>query len=286
MTRETTVRRINQWCRPVIEGEAVTETFELPSFLEGAVALDLRQQPYPPLQAGQYKIIDPAFAYMVLGQYPAQATNQLISREWIYKARERWDAYVRERGQRPPDHIKAVIGLDVAEMGQDSNAMCVRYGGDVEPIVTWGGMDIMQTGDRAAGEFRGRQADRVNVDATGVGAGVAPHLTRLSIPAVAVKVASSPTDKTEMGEFKILRDQIWWATREWLRTDPGAMLPPDETLIEELQTPTYQIEGGKIRVMNKDTMKELLKRSPDRAESVILTFAPTGFFTGRHFSFE
>jgi hypothetical protein len=50
------------------------------------------------------------------------------------------------------------------------------------------------------------------------------------------------------------------------------MLPPDEQLIEELQTPTYDVKTGKIRVMDKATMRELLKRSPDRAESLILTF--------------
>jgi hypothetical protein len=87
-----------------------------------------------------------------------------------------------------------------------------------------------------------------------------------------VMVASSPTKKTELGEFYILRDQLWWACREWLRTDTGAMLPPDEMLIEELQTPTYEVKNGKIRVMDKATMRELLKRSPDRADALCLTF--------------
>ena len=55
------------------------------------------------------------------------------------------------------------------------------------------------------------------------------------------QVASSPTEQTELGEFQILRDQLWWTCREWLRTDTGAMLPPDELLVEELQTPTYEV---------------------------------------------
>jgi len=40
-----------------------------------------------------------------------------------------------------------------------------------------------------------------------------------------------------------------------------AMLPPSEELIEELTVPTYEIENGKIRVMKKDTMRELLGRA-------------------------
>jgi hypothetical protein len=118
------------------------------------------------------------------------------------------------------------------------------------------------------------------VDATGVGAGAVAQLQRLGLPVNRVMVASSPTQRTALGEFQILRDQLWWATREWLRVDQGAMLPPDEQLMEELQTPTYEVQAGRIRVMRKTTMRELLKRSPDRADALCLTFAPGGFFDG------
>jgi len=56
------------------------------------------------------------------------------------------------------------------------------------------------------------------------------------------------------------------------------MLPPDELLIEELLCPNYEVENGKIRVMKKKTMRELLKRSPDRADAFVLTFAKIGMF--------
>jgi hypothetical protein len=56
------------------------------------------------------------------------------------------------------------------------------------------------------------------------------------------------------------------------------MLPPDEYLVEELATPTYEVLNGKIKVMKKETMKELLKRSPDRADALCLTFFSAGFF--------
>ena len=197
------------------------------------------------------------------------------------RARARWDAYVRERGERPPDGVRGVAGLDPAEMGVDANAMCFRYGGYVGRFLTWGGVDVLITGDRAAREFKGRRLGRVIVDATGVGAGVAPHMRRSGIPAFPCKVASSPTTTTELGEFHLLRDQLWWAVREWLRTDPGAMLPPDEMLTEELTVPTYEIRNGKIRVMAKDVMRELLRRSPDRADALCLTFyEPEVLFPG------
>ena len=274
VTRQTTVRRINEWCRPLAEGEKPdSECFRLPDFLVRAVAKSQSGQEYPPLRPGYYKIIEPAFSYMVLGEYPAQASNQLISREWTVAARSRWDTYTSLHGDGAPAASSGVMGLDVGEFGSDANAACFRYGGYVERIITWQGLDTISTAERAVIEFKARKATTgVNVDATGVGAGVAPYVQRQGIPAHRVMAASSPTRKTEIGEFALLRDQLWWLCREWLRTDPGAMLPPDEMLIEELTVPTYAVYNGKIKVMKKDTMRELLKRSPDRADALCLTF--------------
>ena len=53
------------------------------------------------------------------------------------------------------------------------------------------------------------------------------------------------------------------------------MLPPDVAMIEELAVPTYWSDKRtrKIRVTNKDDMKEVLGgRSPDRADALCLTF--------------
>ena len=271
--RSTTVRRIHQWCRPLTDREQPdSNCFELPDFLVGAMALDQSGKQLPPLQPGHYKITEQAFSYMVLGRYPTQSSIQLISREWINRARARWDTYVADHGEIPPECTKSIMGLDIGEYGADSNVACFRYGGYVAPLISWGGVDTAVTGDRAAEEYKSRSVLRCCVDATGIGAGVAPHMRRNGCNAVAVKVASSPTEKTELGEFTLLRDQLWWSCREWLRTDSGAMLPPDEDLIEELLIATYEIPSGKIKIMKKAVMRDLLKRSPDRADALCLTF--------------
>lgn len=279
VSREVTVRRINEWTRHLQPGERPdAECFQLPDYLEGIIAADQKGTPFLPLQPGYYRIMEPTFSVMVLGKYPAQAANQLISREWVSKARASWDAYVAQNGEVPPVGTQAVLGLDVGEYGPDVNCLTARYGGYIERPVIWSGIDPVLTGNRAADEHKGRNALRTNVDGTGVGAGVAPHMRCLGCSSVSIKVASSPTEESELGEFRILRDQLWWACREWLRTDPGAMLPPDEMLIEELLVPTYEIVNGKVQVMKKELMRELLKRSPDRADSLTLTFAPSGLF--------
>jgi hypothetical protein len=62
------------------------------------------------------------------------------------------------------------------------------------------------------------------------------------------------------------------------------MLPPDEMLIEDLKTPTHEVENGKIRVMKKDVMRDLLKRSPDRADALCLISSSEGFFADCDFT--
>ena len=275
VTREKTVRRINQWCRPLVDGEKKdSDCFELPEFLIGTTADNQLGEQYPPLKSGLYKIMDPAFSYMVIGEYPSQGTNQLIAKDWIYKARARWDAYVAQNGEVPPVGTRPVMGQDVADQGDDLNVSCFRYGGFVERMdkLKWGGVDTGITGTRATDEYKLRKALQCNVDATGVGAGVAPQMNRAGCRAYRVMVASKPTVKTELGEFAQMRDQLYWEVREWLRADSGSMLPPDEELIEEAQVLTYEVNKGKIKVMDKDTIKELIKRSCNKLDALALTF--------------
>jgi hypothetical protein len=272
--RATTLRRINEWTEPLAPGERIdAECFEVPEFLVGESTVNPAGIPYPPLSGGWRRIIEPSFSYMVMGQYPAVAEGQLISRAWINHARSRWDSYVAQFGRVPPKGIKPILGLDVAEFGVDYNVLARRYGGWVAPLESWGDMDIKESADRAADFYFNHAAEFIAVDGTGVGAGIAPIMEGdYGAIAYSVKMNNKPTFQVEEGEFTHMRDQLWWMTREWLRHDKEAMLPPDEKLLEELLTPKYSIQNGKIKIMKKDDMKELLNRSPDRAEALTLTF--------------
>lgn len=283
VSRETVVRRINEWTRPLIEGEAEEETtsFSIPDFLVGTTAKSLSGEiAYPPLPSSYRAIVEPAFSYMVLGEYPAQGENQLISREWIDAARKRWDDWVAVHGETPPVDTPPRLGLDVGEYGTDFNVPMLRYRNYVSRVRRiWQGVDTTITASIAGDICRHFGVDIVLVDGTGPGSGVAPMMARAQrgLRAISVKVSNSPGNflRTELGEFNILRDQLWWALREWLRTpEDQAMLPPEPMLIEELLCPTYKVENGKIYVMKKEDMRNRLRRSPNYADALALTFLP------------
>lgn len=283
VNRDTVVRRINEWTRPLIEGEdSETSTcFAIPDYLVGVVAKSLSGDDYPPLPGGSRVIIEPAFSYMVLGEYPSQADNQLISREWIDAARKRWDDWVAVHGETPPSDTPPRMGLDVAEYGTDFNVPVLRYGSYMARIRRiWQGVDTPITADIAADICSHYGVTMLMVDGTGSGSGVASMIKRQrsGMRAISVKVANSPGNflRTELGEFYQLRDQLWWAVREWLR-DPSnnAMLPPEPLLIEELLCPSYTVHNGKIYIMKKDDMRAKLRRSPNYADALALTFVPS-----------
>ncbi|KKL49715.1 hypothetical protein LCGC14_2312730, partial [marine sediment metagenome] len=280
--RETTVRRINEWTRPLVGGERDDAScFEVPDFLVGVVAQSPSGLQYDPLPAGIRKVVEPAFSYMVLGDYPAQAAAQLISQSWIDRARTRYDLYVAKYGDRPPAGIKPKLGVDIAELGVDANVACLRWGGFVRIDDMWNGVDTDVSTLRTLQIYRDNDCDLAFIDGTGVGSSVAPAMARMGrrdgVRAISIKLAGRPTPfiKDEIGEFYQLRDQLWWGLREWLRTDETSMLPKDPYLLDELRAVQYEkLLSGKIRVTTKPKMRELLKRSPDRADALTLTFAP------------
>jgi len=285
VTRNTTLLRINQWCRPLQDGEtAGSGTFELPEYLAGVECTDQQGKTLTGLVEGTYKIVEPQFSTVVLGEYPAAGTNSLINQEWIDAARTRYDQYVAHHGEVAPEFVKANIGADIAEMGNDSTVLCFRYGGFVFPLVSWDQCELPETEQKIVDNCEGKEISRVLVDGTGLGAGVAPHLQRHHLPAIKVMVASSATEKSEFAEFGLLNDQLAWSVRLWL-SGGTAMIPPDEYLLEELAAYTYQIgDDGKLRVSKKSVIKDLLRRSPDRFDALKLTFYTEGAFSGMDLS--
>ncbi len=281
--RKKTLRRIAQWTRPLAEGEPKDKScYKLPDYLVGCIPTDQQGVECPPLKAGWYKIIEHQFSHVVLGEYPAQAENQLISEEWIDKARSRYDLFTAKHGIVNPTNSRCTCGLDIADMGKDESVLTKRFGTFVQPLVSWQKQDIIEVGDlvrRHLQDHNIKSVAAIYCDSTGVGAGVAPYLTKTyNLPAVRVMVANKARERTELGEFGLLLDELMWKLREWLRTDL-AMLPPDSELIEELLAFNYEIKNGKVKVSSTDDIKDLLKRSPDRARSLMLTFMTSGLFS-------
>ncbi len=107
----------------------------------------------------------------------------------------------------------------------------------------------------------------------GLGAGVVDRLAEMGLPVNGINVSESPAIKEQ---FSRLRDELWFAGREWFES-LAVKIPNDEELIGELTTPKYRvISTGKRQVESKDDMKKRSVDSPDRADAFLLTLASAG----------
>ncbi len=88
------------------------------------------------------------------------------------------------------------------------------------------------------------------------------------------------------GRLDRLRDELWWACREWFREkgcriDPAVNTPAPVTLenlgsalLGELTQVRYAItSSGKVQIESKDDMKKRGLASPNLADALCLTFA-------------
>jgi len=289
VTRDTTVKRLNEMSVPLMPSEIPDDNcFELPHFLEGVSAVDGKGNKFPPLPPGYRRVIEGCseLYYMVLGRYPSRGSNQLIPERYINEARSRWDMWVAQNGYEPPKLVRPIIGHDIADTGEDSNCICLRYGGWIAPLKKWKGVNVDASVDKCANIAKEHNALYVNADSTGVGASAAPKLKKMGIRAYRIMMQESPTKELiEPGNKQNknalifpyrMRDQILWSVREWLMNDLSSTLPPDERLLDQLGVLDYKEDEmtGRIKVMSKEKIVEILQYSPDELMALALTFAP------------
>jgi hypothetical protein len=136
--------------------------------------------------------------------------------------------------------------------------------------VVVGKLDTVDVYGRAKDEIRAQLGDvaQIAVDSIGIGAGVADMLRR-DFGDIVVDVNSSL--RMDDGENYNLRARMWRDMREWIKA--GASIPNDNDLITDLTALQYSYRGGVLLIESKDDAKKRGIKSPDRADSLALTFA-------------
>ena len=199
----------------------------------------------------------------VLGDFPTTDDNTIISRELAEAATYR-DVSVNP-------NAPTVWGLDVARFGSDRSALTVRQANVVSEIQVWRNLDLMQLCGAVVAQYEGSSTKptEILVDSIGLGAGVVDRLRELGLPVLGVNVSESPA----VGSYRNLRAELWYRCKDWL-AKRDCKLPKNDDLISELCSVRYTFSSnGKAQVESKDEMRKRGLRSPDLADSLMLTFA-------------
>lgn len=223
------------------------------------------------------------FANRVLGEFHASDEDSLIPLAWVDAAIERWRDW--DDAGRPELVIQhpQVISVDVARSGSDSTIIGQRIGWAITEFETHNREDTMKTAARVGPLIHDADDDRPRVvgviDTVGVGAGVYDRLRELKYPVVAYTGSAKTDFRDRTGEYGFVntRSAAYWNLRELLdpANDSILMLPPDDLMISDLTTPTWDITSGappKIVVEKKDDVVARLGRSPDRGDMVVMAF--------------
>jgi hypothetical protein len=200
----------------------------------------------------------------VLGDFPRQETDALISLEMVEDAQNR----TRPDGW---ERFPLVYGVDPARFGDDETALVKRRGSVVTEVMGVHKRDTMEVAGLVALEAKKDRPKHIFVDTIGVGSGVFDRLVELGYPVVEVNVAEKAKD-TE--QFNDSRSELWWNVKEWIEKE-AAVLPDDDDLAGQLSTVKFRItSSGKVRIEGKDERKKRGLSSPDRADALMLTFSP------------
>lgn len=212
----------------------------------------------------QRQTLDPVvLAQEVDRSYTASVANAFIPGEMVQAAARKGPADIIAYGP-------VMMGIDVARFGDDKTCFTFRQGRVCLRQIVFAGMDVVDVAGRAKDEIRAQLGDvaQIAVDTIGIGAGVADILRRdFGDMVVDVNSALRMSD----GQNYNLRAKMWRDMREWLKA--GASIPNDNELVTDLTALQYSYKGGELLLESKQDAKKRGIKSPDRADSLALTFA-------------
>lgn len=228
----------------------------------------------PEWYAKQVATLDPVIVAQEIDmQYEGSVANAFVPADLVAQAMARGPADVQ-----PVGGLR--VGLDVARFGDDKSCITFRRGRVVLKQITLAKLDVAQVAARCKQEidaFR-EKPEQIAVDTIGVGAGAADMLRgwypdaidrstgRMRKIVVDVNSASRMAD----GSHYNLRAFMWSQMKEWMRE---GSIPNDNDLKVDLTALRYSFRAGELLLESKEDAKRRGVKSPDRADSLAMTFA-------------
>lgn len=221
---------------------------------------------------------EPLRSQMLHGDFMAGRNDpvwQLIPTDWVKAAQARWT-------KREAKGEMTAMGFDPARGGIDKSSVARRHDNWFDEIVSAPGA-VTKDGPTAAGFVAPlvRDGAVIAIDSIGIGSSALDFIKALGLhvhPVVASE-GSALMDKAGQLHFKNKRAEMYWRMREALdptNPDPVA-LPPDLELLGDLTAVRYKVvtmgQKAAIQIRSKDEIREVLGRSPDKGDSVAMTFA-------------
>lgn len=205
---------------------------------------------------------------------------QVIPRQWIIDAQRRWQTFTHTYGGVDAvirQEKLTAIGLDPSRGGEDATGISRRYTHWFAPVKLEYG-NTVEDGIKVAQLVLGLMSTtgyEVPVFVDLIGWGSSPYdILRMAglkmVFPVDARERSGLADRSGLLFFANKRAEVWWTLREALDPayDPQLMLPPSETLLQDLTSARWELRTNGIVIESKEEIKKRLKRSPDEGEAL------------------
>lgn len=252
------------------------------------VASHLVDEDWRRVTVAEYGEGDPYVVAKVHAQFPEIVANRTIPLAWIDEA--------NKLGRESPfTGTRVRLGVDIASDGGDEMAISRVVGmhGTVEHhesgrslanSVDVAGIILnhIREAEELAKELGSTEKVRVKVDVIGLGWGPVSTLQRWGEEGMhgAEVVGVNVGEKAKAPDrFINQRAEMWWEMRELLQPQagtgdkPAATLNVDTRTAKQLGDPTHKTSsGGRRQIESKALLRQRGRKSPDRAESLLLAF--------------
>lgn len=214
-------------------------------------------------QIRQYGRDNPWVKINIFGEFPSGGINTLITLDECEAAMK------RSYREHDIEAFARILGVDVADEGDDASVMFPRQGLVAFKPTTWRNLDGIQGAGAVARKWADWDADACFVDNTGgFGASWIDNLKLLGRIAIKVHYAGEPNDR----RYANKRAEMYFLACQWIKD--GGQLPPDcPELIAALTRTSYSHQKDRLLLQPKKLVKELLGYSPDHADAFVQTFA-------------
>jgi phage terminase large subunit len=211
----------------------------------------------------------------VLGEFPTNEERRMLTIHDIKSAEDRWEDASDDGPLR--------IGLDVAGagVGGDESVLALRRGKKLLALYAYRSAreaDLLAFIRGFIREHRrtGEGPVHVVVDCEGFGWPVYEHIAGHAMSEDGRKemlvfgVHAGHRAQRDPTRFDRTRDELFAAAEAWIKD--GGAIPRDVKLSQELHAPEWNgTASGRLKATDKDTLKKILGRSPDRLDAVCLS---------------
>lgn len=169
-----------------------------------------------------------------------------------------------------------VMGVDLAGMGADRSVILIRQGRHIIHKAVYRDHNTSAMAALVAQQAREFDVDRIFVDIGNAGPGVYDRLVEDYGLADVARAVNFGSGATRQDLYQNKRAEMIFEAKKWTESEGGVVIPDEDGIVTELLAhprPKPSTVRGTWLFKAKDEIKAELKRSPDEADALFLTFA-------------